>query len=115
MKHKLLFCCLVVFLGCKDAPEQIPAYLYIKPFTVNAQGDASWHKVTEGWLYVNGDYLGSYTLPATVPILADGQSEVWLYPGVKKNGIMVVDFALQRIDQRSQSRLRMLHFLLALH
>lgn len=84
----LLFLCLTAILGCKDEPEQIPAYLHLKPFTVNAQGDASWHKLTEGWLYVNGEYLGSYTLPATVPILAEGKSEVLLFPGVKENGIL---------------------------
>lgn len=87
MRHKLLFLCLIGLFGCKDQPEQIPAYLNLKPFIVNAQGDASWHKITEGWLYVNGEYLGAYTLPATVPILAEGQSTVWLYPGVKANGI----------------------------
>lgn len=81
----LFFIC--VWLGCKDQPEQIPAYLHIKPFTVNAQGDASWHKLTEGWLYVNGEYLGAYTLPATVPILAEGPSDVLVFPGVKQNGI----------------------------
>lgn len=88
MKHKLLFLCLIAVFGCKDQPEQIPAYIKLKPFTVSAQGDASWHKITEGWLYVNGEYLGSYTLPATVPILAEGPSTVWLYPGVKANGIL---------------------------
>jgi hypothetical protein len=88
MKHFLPFILLVAVLGCKDEPEQIPSYLDLQPFSVNAQGDASWHKITEGWLYVNGEYLGAYTLPATVPILAEGKSEVWLYPGVKKNGIL---------------------------
>ncbi len=87
MKHKLLFICLIALFGCKDQPEQIPAYIKIKPFTVNAQGDASWHKLSEGWLYVNGEYLGSYTLPATVPVLAEGKATIWLFPGVKANGI----------------------------
>lgn len=88
MKYKLLFFSLIAVMGCKDQPEQIPAYLHIKPFTINAQGDASWHKVTDGWLYVNGEYLGAYTLPADVPLLAEGQNTIWLYPGVKKNGIL---------------------------
>ena len=77
---------LLVVSACKDKPEPIPAYLTLEPFTVNAQGGAAWQKITEGWLYVNGEFLGAYTLPATIPVLADGQSEVWLLPGVKKNG-----------------------------
>jgi hypothetical protein len=88
MKKQLLLCCLLAIFGCKDEPERIPSYIKIQPFTANAQGDASWHKITEGWLYVNGEYLGSYTLPATVPVLAEGKSEVLVFPGVKKNGIL---------------------------
>jgi hypothetical protein len=78
---------LLGFMACKDAPEQIPAYLHLKPFEVSAPGGAGWQKITDGWLYVNGIFLGAYTLPATVPVLAEGDSEVILFPGVKENGI----------------------------
>lgn len=78
---------LLALTGCKDEPEQIPAYLRIEPFTVNAEGGAGWQKITDGWLYVNGEFLGAYTLPATVPALAEGESEVIVFPGVKENGI----------------------------
>lgn len=78
---------LLGFTACKDAPEQIPAYLHLKPFEVTAPGGASWQKITDGWLYVNGVFLGAYTLPATVPVLAEGDSEIILFPGVKENGI----------------------------
>ena len=83
------FSVLALFLSaCKDQPEPIPAYVKLEPFTVNATGGAAAQKITDGWLYVNGEFLGAYTLPATVPILAEGQSEVWVFPGVKKNGII---------------------------
>ncbi len=78
---------LLLFLGCKDQPEAIPAYLEIKPFVVNAEGGAAWQKITEGYVYVNREYLGAYTLPAIVPVLAEGESLIWVYPGVKKSGI----------------------------
>ena len=76
------------FLGCKDQPEQIPAYLEIKPFTVNAEGGASWQKITEAYVYVNREYLGAYSLPASVPVLAEGDALVYVYPGIKENGIL---------------------------
>ncbi len=79
---------ILAFTACKDTPEQIPAYLNLKPFVVNAAGGADWQKITDGWLYVNGKFLGAYTLPALVPVLAEGESEVILFPGVKENGIM---------------------------
>jgi hypothetical protein len=87
MNKLLLFLALFTFVACKDASEQIPAYLSLKPFEVSAPGGAGWQEITDGWLYVNGEYLGAYTLPAIVPVLADGESEIILFPGVKENGI----------------------------
>ena len=78
---------MLMAIGCKDQPEAIPAYLEIQPFMVNAEGGAGWQKITEGYVYVNREYLGAYTLPAMVPVLAEGKSLVWVYPGVKDRGI----------------------------
>ena len=72
--------------ACKDEVEQIPAYLDLQPFTVQADWSTSYHKITEGWLYVDGEYLGAYSLPAKVPVLNAGVKEVLLYPGVRENG-----------------------------
>jgi hypothetical protein len=73
--------------GCKDNPEQIPVYLDIQPFKINETGPGKWQNITEAWLYVNGEFLGAYSLPAKVPVLAEGNTEIWVYPGVKENGI----------------------------
>ncbi len=73
--------------GC-DEPEPIPAYLRIEPFIVNEKGGAGWQEITDGWLYVNDEFLGAYTLPATVPVLAEGECEILVFPGVKENGIL---------------------------
>lgn len=78
---------LLSWSACKDEQEAVPSYIRIEPFVIDAGGDAAWHKITDGWLYVNGEFLGAYTLPATVPVLADGLSEVLVFPGVKENGI----------------------------
>ncbi len=83
----LMFLAALFLAGCKDEPEQIPAYLRLEPFVINEPGGADWHKITEGWLYVNGEFLGAYTLPSTVPVLTAGESEVILFPGVKENGL----------------------------
>lgn len=86
--YRLLFSLfLLSVVACKDTPEQIPAYLELKPFEVTAPGGVSWQKITDGWLYVDGEFLGAYTLPALVPVLAEGENEVILFPGVKENGI----------------------------
>lgn len=83
----LWFAPLVALAGCKDEAEQIPAYLRIEPFTVNAVGGAGWQKITDGWVYVNNELLGGFSLPATIPVLAGGESKVLVFPGVKENGL----------------------------
>ena len=70
--------------------EDIPAYLYVTPFSFTAEvakhGSAS-ANITEAWLTVNGDFLGVYTLPALIPVLASGDANVRLEAGIHDNGI----------------------------
>ncbi|MEQ1744985.1 MAG: hypothetical protein ABMA02_06150 [Saprospiraceae bacterium] len=78
----------LVLTTCTDEAERIPAYLRVEPFTVNALGGTAWHEITEGWVYVNDQFLGGYTLPATLPVLAEGEATVLVFPGVKENGLL---------------------------
>ncbi len=84
---------MIAFLSTCDVinPEEaIPAYLHIRPFTLETEvlveGTAS-HKITEGWVFVNGDFLGAYSLPATLPVLAEGNTEIRIEAGIKDNGV----------------------------
>lgn len=90
MKKQILYFVFSAFFlaaGC-DKPEPVPAYLRLEPFIVDAKGGAGWQKITDGWLYVNNEFLGAYTLPATVPVLAEGECDIVVFPGVKENGII---------------------------
>jgi hypothetical protein len=86
MNKNIIWLSLCLLAGC-NKPEQIPVYLRIEPFTVNALGGTAAQDITDGWLYVNEEFLGAYRLPATVPVLAEGNSKVEVYPGVLENGI----------------------------
>ncbi len=69
--------------------ESIPAYIYVPDFqltTTAGQGTNS-NKITDVWLSVNGNFLGVYTLPALIPILAEGEQTIILEAGIKDNGI----------------------------
>ncbi len=93
---------LIMLLSC-NAPEQIPAYVRLEPFVVNAPGGTAWQEITEGWLYVDGEFLGAYPLPGTVPVLNEGAVEVYVLPGIKENGIAATpNFYpfLSRYDQK---------------
>lgn len=89
MKIKYLWTIFILFAvyGCKDAPEQIPAYLHIDPFVVNEQGGAGWQNIRFAWLYAGTEFLGAYTLPANVPLLKDTSTEITLFTGINENGI----------------------------
>lgn len=99
------FLLLLSGLACKDQPEAIPAYLHIEPFKVNADGGADWQKITDGWVYVNREFLGAYTLPHTFPVLAEGNTEIWVLAGVKENGSFEtpnINYFFKRYEQSVQ-------------
>jgi hypothetical protein len=68
-----------------------PAYLHIPAFafTTNKllQGSAS-NYITEAWVYVNKQPIGAYQLPCTIPIIADGITNLLVLPGIRVNGII---------------------------
>lgn len=91
-KRSILLLPLCLLLQCDiiNPEESVPAFIRVEPFELETdtaiQGSDS-HKITEAWLTVNGEFLGAYQLPATVPVLAQGPAEVLLEAGIKDNGI----------------------------
>jgi hypothetical protein len=80
-----------LFSAC-DKAEDVPSYLYIKPFelaTNYAAEGANTLKITEAWVYVNGDAIGAYKVPGEVPIPATGKVALIIYPGIRNNGSSV--------------------------
>jgi len=94
----LLLPVVLVAPACDD-PEPLPAYLHLEPFVIDEKGGAGWQEITDGWLYVNNEFLGAYTLPATVPVLAEGECDILLFPGVKENGILATPNLYQFMDR----------------
>lgn len=78
--------------GCYkfDGEQTVPAYLRIDTirFTTDyaAQGSST-HNITDAWVYVNGQLIGAFELPATFPVLARGKQRLEIRPGIKLNGI----------------------------
>ena len=86
----LLFLALIP--SCKDfeGPQTVPAYLRIDTVRVSCDYyiyGANTHNFTDVWIYVDGDVLGAFELPAMVPILKEGTHDILIYPGIKVNGI----------------------------
>lgn len=93
-RFKLLFasaCSLVLISGCETSSneELVPSYIHIDQIIINStyqQGSSS-SKITDAWVYINQQLIGSYELPATIPILASGKQKIVIRPGIKLNGI----------------------------
>lgn len=80
---------LLCFCAC-TREEVVPAILDIQAFemVINPEEEGSADaRITEGWLFVDGVFLGVYTLPAQVPVLAEGSTEIRLAAGIRENGI----------------------------
>ena len=93
MKRYLVILVLGFFLlsACDiiNPKENVPAYIYIPSFTFTtnvAQGTSS-EAITEVYVYANDQNLGTYDLPATVPVIGSGATDIKIYAGIKNNGI----------------------------
>ena len=70
--------------------EPIPAFLFIPEFTLNtveATEGTNSQKITEVHIFVANEFLGIFTLPATIPVLEEGIQEVQIFPAVRSNGL----------------------------
>ncbi len=95
-RNKLLLISAIVFqlvflYGCepKDDEDLVPSYIHIENIDLNTvyqQGTSS-SKISDAWIYIDGAFIGSFELPATVPILTSGKKTINIRPGIKLNGI----------------------------
>ena len=75
MKNTLLLCALVLvvinFVSCSltDNEKPVPYFLDLKNPVVKAPGSSNndTHKITEVWVFSNGQIQGVFPLPAIVP------------------------------------------------
>ncbi len=82
---------LLSFISCsKDWEAQKPVYLSIPEIRLNtdyvSEGTSN-SRITTVWIYANGDAVGVFELPCTVPaILNEGNNEITMYAGINLNG-----------------------------
>lgn len=70
--------------------EPIPAYIHIDKIalsTIAATEGSNSHKITDAWVYVDEQLIGCFELPATFPVLNEGNHQVKIRAGIKVNGI----------------------------
>lgn len=91
MKNNILFLTISLLAFCTacNKPEQVPAYIYIKPFSLTtdaAKEGANTSKIIDAWVYSGDVLLGAFTLPAEIPVLNEGDTKITVFPGIRNNG-----------------------------
>ena len=95
MKYIKLFYYLLLLLlisSCDiiNPEEALSSFIQVNEFQLTTnettQGSNS-HQITDVWAFVNGEALGVFELPATIPILATGIQNITLLAGIRENGL----------------------------
>ena len=93
MKHffLLLLILSLLFYSCEKVPVNngVPSYISIPSFEVSTESNqgSSSHLITDAWVYFDNDLQGVYPLPASFPVLLEGNQNINIKAGIKNNGI----------------------------
>jgi hypothetical protein len=83
-----------LFSGCDsfDKGEPIPAYIHIPGFTFTTKTDGTQgsdaQQITDAWVYADKQLVGVFEVPVTIPVLKSGNTEITIFAGIKKNGLV---------------------------
>ncbi len=85
---------LIVFIYSCDIinpEEEIPSFIEFSGFDLIVRGGegSNSHQITEGWIYVDNELIGAFSPNKPFPVLASGESEIVVDPGIHTNGISV--------------------------
>lgn len=91
MKRNTLIAVLVALLGWGCEKTETPAFLHIEKIELDVPGNFSQgtadHGILDARVYINDDLIGIYEMPATVPVIAEGEQKVTIIAGILNNGI----------------------------
>ncbi|MBR5253953.1 MAG: hypothetical protein IKV46_02810 [Bacteroidales bacterium] len=79
------------FKGEQEVPSFIKFdgfYMVENPdFIFSQSSDLLTCDIRDVWVYIDGNYLGAYPLPCSIPILKEGKHKIDLRPGIIYNGM----------------------------
>jgi len=91
----ILFSFSVISCDDFDSDQTNPSFVYVKGFklvenpniTQSSIDGFQTEAITDAWVYVDNEYIGTYVLPCNIPILKEGNHKIDIRPGIKLNGI----------------------------
>ncbi len=80
-----------VLISCEviNPEEPIPSFIHIDDIemvTNYAQEGSNSSNIVDAWVYVDDKFIGGFELPATIPVLAEGEVNLKVRPGIKNSG-----------------------------
>ena len=89
--HKLLyllFPAVLLLSHCTEDLEMAPAFVTVEDLDLVTPGlSGSTSDITEVWAFANEQFVGSFRLPARIPIFFAGETNLSFQAGVRRNGI----------------------------
>ena len=89
----------IFFTSCEeDFSAEIPSYIEITSYDYSGNnysipphpnGYENYHStnISDAWVSLNGQIIGTFEIPCKIPILTYGDHTLTVYPGIKTNGI----------------------------
>ncbi len=95
IKYLSYLCCMFIavsFTSCSlfDPASPVGSYIHIDSISVTtdyvSQGSNS-KKITDAWVIYDNKYLGTFPLPADIPLIGEGNHNIIIKGGIMENGI----------------------------
>jgi len=86
-----IFLFIVFFCSCDiiNPEESIPTYINIQEINLNtdynSEGSNS-KNISDAWVFIDDEFIGGYQLPATFPVLKEGEHVLKVQAGIKNSG-----------------------------
>ncbi len=92
MKHFTWMLLVLTLFSCDvfDKDETVPGYVVVKSanlITNELTEGANTSNIVDATIFIDGDFIGTYEMPATAAALKNGNVRVQVAAGIKNNGI----------------------------
>ena len=92
MKRIYLIICIALLTSCNifDKEEDIPSFILISSadLQTTAEQGANTSNIVDVTVFADNTFVGTFELPATVPIMHSGNVEIAIGAGIKNNGLI---------------------------
>jgi len=88
----MIFFIAVIYSSCTlfEPASPVASYIHIDSIQLTTnyqvQGSIS-SKISDAWIIYDGKYLGTFPLPADIPLIGEGLHKLEILGGISQNGI----------------------------